>query len=269
MVRYIHGSADSTDLDVVYVFEEMPSFTQCQSFCRSDPKENRNIIVIADGIVRSCFKGIPDEMNNALLATYSLHEQAYPLLIRRKVPRDIFLKDIIVTRKVISPLTDTPMRRQVKAALRAGWTQRIDFMKELNLTRIDFGSVGKWRKEDLLKSIAFQLGQGIGLHEGTELYTKADIAAYIPRLRPYLYRKAEDLQSLQWVYEAYLQCLSQTEVAALPENRVQLSSGRVYDIYRESCLTETLPGSAEPLRLGQPVIRNNRACTEPIPPGSA
>ena len=52
MIRYIHGSADSTDLDVVYVFEEIPSFEECQLFCRSDPKENRNIIVVRDGIVK-------------------------------------------------------------------------------------------------------------------------------------------------------------------------------------------------------------------------
>ena len=179
MVRYIHGSADSTDLDVVYVFETMPSFEECQIFCRSDPKENRNIIVVKEGIVNACFKGIPDEMNNALLATYPLHEQEHPLLIDRTLPRDVFLKDITITRKVISPLTETPMRRQVKAVLRADWTKRLAFMKELKLTEIDFDRVGKWTKEDLLKSISFQLGQGIGLHHGVELYTKADIAAYI------------------------------------------------------------------------------------------
>ena len=61
MVRYIHGSADSTDLDVVYVFEEIPPFEECQLFCRSDPKENRNIIVVRDGIVTYSFKGNEDE----------------------------------------------------------------------------------------------------------------------------------------------------------------------------------------------------------------
>lgn len=107
MVRYIHGSADSTDLDMVYVFETMPSFEKCQIFCRSDPKESRNIVVVKDGIVAHCFKGNEDEVNNALMATYTLHEQAYPLIIARPVPRDVFLKDITITRKVISPLTET------------------------------------------------------------------------------------------------------------------------------------------------------------------
>ena len=233
MVRYIHGSADSTDLDVVYVFEEIPPFEECQLFCRSDPKENRNIIVVRDGIVTYSFKGNEDEVNNALLATYFLHEQAYPLLINRPVPRDVFLKDISITRKIISPLTDTPIRQRIKSALRANWTERLAVMKELELSQIDFDHVGKWKKEDLLKSIAFQLGQGIGLHRGVEVYTKADIASYIPQLHPYLYRHEEDTKGLQSVFEAYLQILSQTEIQMLSDNCVQLPSGAVYDIHKE------------------------------------
>ena len=73
MIRYIHGSADSTDRDVVYVFEQMPPFQECQLFCNGDPEENRNIIVVEDGIVTRCFKGNPDEVNNAVRTTYPLH----------------------------------------------------------------------------------------------------------------------------------------------------------------------------------------------------
>lgn len=155
-------------------------------------------------------------------------------MIDRTLPRDVFLKDITITRKVISPLTETPMRRQVKVVLRADWTKRLAFMKELKLTETDFDHVGKWKREDLLKSIAFQLGQGIGLHQGLELYTKADIAEYIPELYPYLYRQVEDLQRLQVVYETYLQLLSQTVIETLSDNRIRLLSGEVYDIYKET-----------------------------------
>lgn len=236
MIRYIHGSADSTDLDVVYVFAQMPSFQECQKFCNGDPAENRNIIVVENGVVQSCFKGNPDEVNNALLTTYALHEQAYPLLIERLVPRDVFLKDIAVTRKVMSPLTASALRSRMKQALHADWPQRIAAMKELRFAEIDFDSVRKWRKEDLLKSMAFQLGQGMGLHCGVELYTKADIASHFPELHPCLYRQAEDLGGLQTVCDAYLQILSQTETKTLPDNCVQLPSGAVYDISREKRL---------------------------------
>lgn len=233
MIRYIHGSADSTDLDVVYVFEEMPSFTECQKFCVADPGENRNIIVVEAGIVSRCFKGNPDEVNNALRATYSLHQQDYPLLITRAVPRDIFLKDIVVTRKVMSPLTASPLRSRMKAALHGDWPDRIAAMGSLNFGQIDFAQVKKWKREDLLKSMAFQLGQGLGLHRDMELYTKADIAAQFPQLRPYLCRQAEDMEGLQSVCDAYLQILGQTETETLPDGSTRLLSGAVYDIHRE------------------------------------
>ena len=233
MVRYIHGSGDSTDLDVMYVFDEMPSFKACYDFCCADPGENRNIIVVRDGIVAECFKGIRDEVNNALRTTYPLHRQDYPLLIERSVPRDVYLKDITVTRKVMSPLTASPLRRQMKEALRGDWHQRIAALRELRLTEIDFDLVKKWNREDLLKSMAFQLGQGIGLHRGVELYTKADIAAEIPELRSYLYRQAEELRGLQTVCQTFADILIQTETEILPDNLVRFPDGSVYDPGRE------------------------------------
>lgn len=237
MIRYIHGSADSTDRDVVYVFAQMPSFQECQKFCNEDPEENRNIIVVENGIVASCFKGNPDEVNNAVRTTYFLHAQDHPLLIQRPVPRDIFLKDIVVTRKIMSPLTASPLRSRMKAALHADWPQRIAAMGELRFGEIDFDSVKKWRKEDLLKSMAFQLGQGYGLHCGVELYAKSDIAGYFPELYPYLYRQAADIQGLQKICDAYLQVLSQIEHRTLPDGLVQLPDGAVYDIHRERRIT--------------------------------
>lgn len=234
MIRYIHGSADSTDLDVVYVFEELPAAEECHRFCRSDPQENRNIIVVKDGTVVQCFKGIRDEVNNAVFATYPLHEQSHPLLIDRRVERDVFLKDITITRKVMSPLTQSPLRPQMKEALHADWPHRLAAAKALNLTEIDFDHVGKWKREDLLKSMAFQLGQGIGLHNGRELYTKAAIAEHLPVLRPYLYRQAADLQALQQVLSEYLQLLEKVQTRTLEDTGTQLlSTGAVYDIFRE------------------------------------
>ena len=51
MIRYIHGSGNSTDVDVVYVFDELPSLNECKKFCSADPTENRNIITISDGMI--------------------------------------------------------------------------------------------------------------------------------------------------------------------------------------------------------------------------
>ena len=234
MIRYIHGSGDSTDLDVIYVFDAMPSFDTCRQFCASEPGENRNIIVVEDGVVSRCFKGCPDEVNNALLTTYCLHEQAYPLLIRRTVERDVFLKDIRVTRKLIPAFTRSPLRSKIKLALRLDWQTRLETLRELELKRLDLDTLRGWNKADLLKSIAFQLGQGIGLHQDTELYTKADIAKYFPELEPYLYRVDCELHGLQATMQKYLSILSQIQTETLPEGRMRiLPSGEVYDIHKE------------------------------------
>lgn len=79
LYRYIHGSEDSTDVDVVYVVDEIPSLSEAKAFCSpDDKKENRNLIVVKDGIVTDCYKGTVDEINNSLLNTYYKHEQTDP-----------------------------------------------------------------------------------------------------------------------------------------------------------------------------------------------
>ena len=52
----VHGSEDSLDLDVVYVVPVMPAVRDCHAFCADDPDENRNLVVLRDGVVVDCFK---------------------------------------------------------------------------------------------------------------------------------------------------------------------------------------------------------------------
>ena len=234
MIRYVHGSQDSTDLDVVYVMDELPPFVECQRFCSADPLENRNIIVIRDGIVAACFKGLPDEVNNALLATWPLHAQTHPLLITRRVERDVFLKDITATRKLLSALTGTSLRAQIKAALRGGWPERIAALAALDLTQIDFDHIRGWRREDLLKSMAFQVGQALGLHRGAELYTKAAIAGHFPALKPYLQRSAADAAGLQEIIREYAAALARNRTVTLDSGLTRVVNAQaVYDIHTE------------------------------------
>jgi len=72
-----HGSQDSRDLDVLYQFEKMPNKETILNFERGSGNEDRNIFTVdsVSGVVTACHRGIPDEVNNALLATYGLHEQ--------------------------------------------------------------------------------------------------------------------------------------------------------------------------------------------------
>lgn len=190
MIKYIHGSEDSLDVDVLYVFNEMPSFKECQNFC-SDKKENRNIIIVNNGKVENCFKGTPDEINNGLIETYSLHSQKYENILKSKVERDILIKLIRVVRCLLSHCSRTVYRDEVKESLRSSnWIKKINTLKLIQFDQIeDFGKAGS--KEDVYKIFAFQLGQALGLLSGKEFYTKSSISREYEKLRKYLYREKD------------------------------------------------------------------------------
>lgn len=197
LARYIHGSEDSTDVDVIYIVDALPEFKECKQFCDADREhENRNLAVIKNGVVTEVYKGSPDEVNNALLATYPLHKQEYPLLIEHPVERNIYIKTIRSLRMILSHLSRTQHRTQIKCALRSNWATRL---LTLNTIVNDWPNIiindknHQMKSKDILKVIAFQIGQTRALVEdGEELYTKYKISLKYPYLRPFLYR--EDLR---------------------------------------------------------------------------
>ena len=193
MIKYIHGSEDSIDVDVLCVFEKMPSSIQkCKLYCSEDPTENRNIIVIKDGVVTECFKGTPDEVNNALYRTYSLHKQDYPLLVTREVERDLTIKIIRAMRIILSHISRSEFRAEVKYGLSHGFNERIEALTLVNFAFIDYRNLNhNMTKYDILKTIAFQMGQTLALIHGVELYTKKEVAEYYPTLKPFLYRRGD------------------------------------------------------------------------------
>lgn len=84
--RFVHGSHDSQDIDVVYVFPELPSPSECRQFC-CGVAEDRNLISIRRGFVLDCHRGSPDELTNSLFETLPLHVQPFPNPFHRKVRR--------------------------------------------------------------------------------------------------------------------------------------------------------------------------------------
>jgi len=206
MIKYIHGSEDSIDTDVYCVFDRMPSYQECQKFCSENPDENRNVIVINDGVVTDCFKGTPDEINNGLYRTYHLHAQSHPLTIYREVKRDLLLKCIRVLRCFLSHCSRTEYRTLVKAALvSSDWHLKIEALEEIDLTKIqDYGK--NRNKEDIYKTFAFQLGQVIELFSLIEVYTKSEVAKVFPEFEPFLYRKTGGYLSIIQDYKYVFYC---------------------------------------------------------------
>ncbi len=223
IIRYIHGSEDSTDVDVIYVFDSLPGIADCKRFCDGNGNENGNIIVVKNGVVASAFKGSVDEVNNALFYTYPLHSQEFPLIIQRPVERDVMLKDIKVVRKILSSFSRTQFRCNIKESLRSDWGKRLYTLENLDYNSIDFSSISKTSKEDLLKTLAFQIGQAIALHEGVELYTKRAIADYFPELKDCLYRVASSSDIIIKFIHRYVLLLEKIPVETIDKNIIRVS----------------------------------------------
>lgn len=176
------GSEDSLDKDVVHIFSEIPSFQECKDFC-DGKDENRNIAIVEEGVVRECYKGTPDELNNALYETYSLHSQSFNNPIKRNIGRIAPLKVVRGTRIILSHLSKTSLREKIKKALKSkDFQQRIETLRDINFRSHSVSP-------DSMKSIAFQLGQTNALIQGYELYTKSQLSEHYPELSPFLYRR--------------------------------------------------------------------------------
>ena len=196
LAKYIFGSEDSVDVDMMYVVNKLPSIQEGREFINNEKITNGidvNLITIEDGIVIDTQKGNYDTVNNCLLDTYYLHKQEYPLFISKRLDRNIPMKTVEVVRYILSLLSRTQYRKEIKNALRSNWKTKIDVLSMIDFSTIDFTTInkGKMTKEDAFKNIAFQIGQVIGLIDRYELYTKRDICDKYEYLTPYIYRQKD------------------------------------------------------------------------------
>lgn len=208
LARYIHGSEDSTDCDVIYIVDKVPSPRKAPLFCTDNQDENRNIAVIEDGRILWCYKGFPDEVNNALLATYPLHSQEDMLLVRKRAARDLPIKLLSVLRKIIMEFRHTSLKPEARLSLRSGYDERVKMLRSTDLRTL-LWNISELDQMERRKSMAFQLGQAIALNDGIELYTKKDIAGYIPDLEPYLYRHPCSMDVLEKEKKVFLDIIEQ------------------------------------------------------------
>ncbi len=221
---HIFGSHSSHDYDIVLFVNQLETTQQNHAFCDAQAltfnaffaqkglpqkKINLNLAILVDGIIDKVYKGTPDELNNAVLRTYALHAQYHPLLVRRAVERNWQLKMIRVCRTVLSFYTRTYLRADVKRALQGNLDLKLEVLENLSLAA--FATFEKNEPQDCWKTIAFQLGQGMGLLQEQELYTKEEIASAFPQLEIFLQRKTAhaDLETLETQKRKFLAMLIQ------------------------------------------------------------
>lgn len=194
------GSADSEDIDCLVFVNQIPETKiACNELCKTfdlefaklfpNEKINCNLGIVSNGVLTQVYKGVKDETNNAMLTTYHLHHQYFENQILNKVERNLELKIHRATRIILSYLSKSNERVLIKSALNGTIYNKIEVLKELNLSEIVFSSKEKNSKEDIYKIIAFQIAQTLALLEGKEIYTKKEAVALYPDLATYLQRK--------------------------------------------------------------------------------
>lgn len=151
--------------------------------------------MIKNGIVSQVFKGTIDEVNNSIFLTSHFHVQHYPLQVTRLVSRDFHLKLLRSARIILTFYTKTEHREIVKRALHGDLRDKLECLKKIDFTNnYDFNK--NQNKIDIYKTVAFQIGQVLGLKNNKEFYCKESISKEFPDLEKYLMRQDSDLNNL-------------------------------------------------------------------------
>lgn len=190
----VHGSEDSVDKDVYIVIgAPIASLQECKEVCESFPDYNANLVVIRLGKVVWCYKGTIDEVNNSIYNTYSLHkENTKPCPIVSPVFRDVNLKVDRTIRGILSYMSRTHLRTEIKTALKSNDLDvKIEALKLIDLLEIkSFGKKGA--NIEVYKFLAFQLTQTLALMQNFEIFTKAEVRALIPSLTAIINREEDE-----------------------------------------------------------------------------
>lgn len=212
----LFGSSDSIDYDIM-VFVDSLGTTQENhdtvteldrklALIYTDKHLNANLALVEYGVVTEVFKGTADEVNNMLYLTYDSHEQTSKLKITRLVERDVELKILRTARVLLSFLSRTEHRPEIKKALKSDLIEKIKVLSSIDLSIIVDLGTRNVRWNDYLKTMAFQLGQTISLMRGTELYSKKEIIKTFPDLKSMLNREeTEDLSVLEKYKDIFLE----------------------------------------------------------------
>lgn len=199
MIYNIFGSEDSRDIDVMIFLDEIPSIQNCKTLCAKyehelaiEPRTKAvdvNLCKVVDGVVVQCHKGSIDEVNNMLYYTYDRHVQVHPAQVSRPVERNVHLKVARALRGILSHLSRTEFRSEVKAALISHDADRMmECLLKIIESDFDWDIVKNNSTCELFaKTLAFQAGQVVGLMGGIELYSKSSITAHYPQLSTLLY----------------------------------------------------------------------------------
>ncbi|MBX7243057.1 MAG: hypothetical protein K1X92_15040 [Bacteroidia bacterium] len=218
---YFYGSVDSLDTDVIIEIprDEMPLIQEDRKVklklieSQYEIEWNCILAVIENGYISDTIypKTWIDSLNNALLETYSLHEQYFSNPVCGKMPRNRLLAIYKTLRTIMSVLTRTHLRGIIRPVVNGvhPFEDKMEAVSRVFLPEITDFHQRNMLNTDIWKTIAFYIGQNLSLiTSGIEIYTKKDLLKYHPSLASFILRKPlleEDKYVLQDYLEKWLQ----------------------------------------------------------------
>ncbi|GEM_PF-3304044 len=218
-----YGSANSTDIDVIISLTsaDMPNTQEERKrFVKKLTKPfnvdwNATLAVFENGTMKDTIytKAWIDSLNNALFFTYRNHKQFWENPVIKKLKRNKTLAIYKAVRTVLSMLTRTSMRSEIKPILKG--IHPFD-LKLKKLAQIDFTQFSEFNQtngndQDIWKILAFYIGQNFALIDSNaEIYTKQDLVDFSPFLSPFIHRneiKALDKKRLTQLKNQWLKSI--------------------------------------------------------------
>ncbi len=232
-----HGSPNSVDTDLIYLFPQKPDPKVAKDFLKDGEKldQDRNIITIKDGIVNYCYIGIIDSVNNALLTTYSMHEQQFELPIMHRIKRVVAMKVNETLLHVLVKLRKIPSIRErvVQAIQSYDFHFRKTTVSELDITKLDLDA-------DTIKTLTFRFCQTIALMNGIECFTKDVTIEQFPDIKSLLYRQVpkEPILHLEIVtkyQKMFIEMIQGVNVTSVGDLHLYTLQDQVTNWFHEQC----------------------------------
>lgn len=180
----IFGSTNSQEYDILFHVPEIPKHKDFNKIiCLSigemielhDKAKRITLCTIKNGIITKTSDGLPDEYNNNLFYTYSMHRQYADCLVERPVTRNIQAKLEKVVQDILNILSQTQYRQKILPIIDSTFEEQFSIFNELDLNNVSFGFNQLEDGEDsnmlFRQAASFEMLQVIGLYENVEIYT--------------------------------------------------------------------------------------------------
>lgn len=209
----IYGSADSTDVDVAIFLNRLPVLTEDRKRLGSMIKEHLNCgwnIILAkveNGIIADCTapKASLDSLNNAIFNTYKFHfeYQVGPCEVKQPVDRNKILAIYKTVRILGTYLTRTEYRTSIRPTMHFSFSlkEKIENLLRVNINKVTSFNQPNVSDQDVWKTWAFYVVQNIALIQNIEIYTKADAVAFMPYIKPFIYREELNDHHKAWFWD--------------------------------------------------------------------